>query len=186
MSARWCVAEWVPEVPIDSFPHVPDVPTDPHPHVLPQSVEREHRRSDSVVQISRYLRRIPNSATIASTVYASVPRNFQTSILRVVHASSSEPWIPATLNGGFSCLLQRRLNSRIVLVCQRNALCMCVQSDSTCPLTACTAQYWLLHVCVYSGQYQRLSDQILCEVAVNQILRKKSRKYINRRNCHQT
>ena len=124
------------------------VPIDSPPHVLSQSVEREHRRSDSVVQISKYIRRIPNSATEASTVYASVSRNCQSSILsssdscqssivlprhcqpsvlRVAHASSSEPWILATLNGGFSCLLQRRLNSRIPLVCQRSAR-MCVQS----------------------------------------------------------
>ena len=138
-------------------------------HVLSRSVEREYRRSDSVVQISRYIRRTPSSATEASTVYASVPRDCQLSIsssyschstisssyswqssivlprhcqpsvLRVPHASSSEPWILATLIGGFSCLLQKRLNSGIPLVCQRNALCMCAQSDSTCPLAACTA-----------------------------------------------
>ena len=49
-----CVAECVPEVPIDSS-------------LLSfrQSVEREYRRSAQVVKVSRYILRIPNSATEA-------------------------------------------------------------------------------------------------------------------------
>ena len=41
-SARRCVAECVPEVPIDSPPHVHDVPIDSRPLVHSQSVEREY------------------------------------------------------------------------------------------------------------------------------------------------
>ena len=62
----------------------------------------------------------------------------------------------------FSCLLQRCLHSRIPLVCQINAFCVCEQSDSPCPLQMCTQ----------SGQRQCLSDLILCEVMVSQIQEK--------------
>ena len=71
----------------------------------------------------------------------------------------------------FSCLLQRRLNSRIPLVCQRNALCVCVHSlvplsVHYMPRTVLLApSVRVLRMC------QRLTDP---------------KKYQNSRNCHQT
>ena len=126
---------------------------------------------DDLIQLSRF----PSTYGVAWTVYVSasrncqtsvsssyscqpsilsscscqppivLPRHFQPSVLRVVHTSSSEPWILTTLNGGFSCLLQRRLNSRIPLCLSAQCVAyVCAQSGLTCLLTACTAQYCLL------------------------------------------
>ena len=82
---------------------------------LPQSVEREYQRSAPVVQVSMYMLRIPNPATEASSVHASQPR---------CNSHGFTQRNRTALNEGFSCLLQKRMDCRILLVCQINALCV--------------------------------------------------------------
>ena len=94
-----CVAECVPEVPIDSFLWS-----------FRQSLEREYRRSAPVVQVSRNILRIPNSTTEAWIVHASLPRNCSSSL----HASSSEPWILASHFGSSHLCSDTILLTRVV------------------------------------------------------------------------
>ena len=66
----------------------------------------------------------------------------------------------ATLNGGFSCLLQRRLNSRIPLVCQRNVSRRCVHSLVSLVHSLHAPHSIACSSVCDSGQCQRLSDVI--------------------------
>ena len=65
---------------------------------LPLSVEREYQRSAPVLQVSKYILRVPNPATEASSVHASQPRCSCHGFTRLIRTA---------LNEGFSCLLQK-------------------------------------------------------------------------------
>ena len=113
-------------------------------------MEREYQRSAPVVQVSRYILRIPNPATEASSVHASQPR---------CNSHGFTPLIRTALNEGFSCLLHEGDQTVGFSLSVRSTRCVSEQSDSPCPLQMCTQ----------SGQRQCLSDLILCEVTVSQI-----------------
>ena len=80
---------------------------------LSQSVDLKYQRSAPVVQVSKYILRIPNPATKASSVHASQPR---------CNSHGFSPRIRTALNEGFSCWIKQSdspslSDQRVVCVC---------------------------------------------------------------------